>query len=244
VDDRDNYILSQKYGIAVISIPYRKGPEYPFPTAPHDCAAVIKAILDDDSLPVDKSSVAVGGYSAGGNMSLTAVQLDGLHDQIKGLVLYYPATNLARTLKDKLATSKLAPGRKNDMLERLGPMFNWAYIPAGTDKRDPLLSPYFAPREKLPKKMFFMGCEYDMLCQEALDMAENVAQGESGEKRTAANGDSWEKGGIRWELLRGLEHGFNQTPPKNEQDGKKKRKRQDEMQASVAKWLFKQVYTN
>ena len=243
VDDRDNAILSQKYGIAVVSIPYRKAPEHPFPTAPHDCAKIIKAILDDDSLPVDKSAVAVGGYSAGGNMSLTAVQLDGLHDRIKGLVLYYPATNLAKTLKEKLATSKLAPGRKNDMLERLGPMFNWAYIPAGQDKRDPLLSPYFAPRDKLPPKMFFLGCEYDILCREALEMAEKVAEGESGEKRSTGD-NSWEKGGIRWEMLEGCEHGFNQTPEKDGQKLKAKRAKQDAMQASVAKWLFEQVYTN
>lgn len=243
-DDRDNALLSQKHGIAVVSIPYRKAPDYPFPAAPKDCAKLIKAILDDPSLPVDKSRVAVGGYSAGGNMSLTAVQLDGLHERIKGLVLFYPATNLAKTLKEKLAVSKIAPGRKNDMLERLGPMFQWAYIPAGTDKRDPLLSPYFAPREKLPKKMFFLGCEYDLLCQEAHDMAEKWAEAESGEKSTAQNGDSWEKGGIKWELLRGCEHGFNQTPPNNEEDAKVKRAKQEAMHESVAKWLFEQVYSD
>lgn len=158
-------------------------------------------------------------------------------------MLFYPATNLSKTMQEKLATSKIAPGRKNDMLERLAGIFQWAYISPGTDRRDPLLSPYFADRGKLPKKMFFMGCEYDMLCEEARDMAEKWAEHEQGERKAADDGNSWEKGGIRWEMLMGCEHGFNQTPPKNAEDAKVKRAKQEAMHANVAKWLFEQVYT-
>lgn len=238
MDDRDNALLSQQHGICVVSIPYRKAPKHPFPTAPNDCANLIAAILGDDSLPVDKSKVAVGGYSAGGNLSLSAVQLNGLHDRIKGVVAYYPVTDYTLTLEEKLSTSKLAPGRKSDMLASLGPMFNWAYIPLGHDRRDPILSPHFAPRDKLPGKLAFFGCEYDLLCTEARKMAEKLAGGPQ------QSADEWEKDGIKWELIKEVEHGFNSTPRGTKEQMAFKRKKQEEMQRSAAEWLWREVYAD
>jgi acetyl esterase/lipase len=84
VDDTDNAILCHKHGICVVSINYRKAPAYPFPTPVEDVAALIEAVLDDAELPVDKSRVAVAGYSAGGNLCLAAPQLSGLNKRIKG----------------------------------------------------------------------------------------------------------------------------------------------------------------
>ncbi|CAD6578800.1 MAG: hypothetical protein CYPHOPRED_000676 [Cyphobasidiales sp. Tagirdzhanova-0007] len=241
VDDSDNAILCHMHGICVVSIGYRKGPSWKWPTAPNDCAALIAAVLEDAELPVDKSKVAVGGYSAGANIALASVQLNSLHERITGVVAYYPVVDLSRTLKTKLSYSKVAPGRKRDMLIRLSPCFGYSYVPPGTYMRDPLLSPIFAKRSNLPKKLCLIGCEYDMLCGEARDMAEQLAEGEMGERRTYA--DAWEQGGVRWELLPGVEHGFNMVPAgKDPEVLAEKRRRTEKMHQSVADWLFREVY--
>jgi hypothetical protein len=40
-------------------------------------------------------------------------------------------------------------------------------LPLGADRRDPGLSTLFAPRESLPKSIFMLGVELDILGQEA-----------------------------------------------------------------------------
>jgi acetyl esterase/lipase len=240
LDDADNIVLSHTHGFCVVSIPYRLGPLYKFPTAPHDCAAAISAILDDESLPVDKSRVALIGYSAGGNLALSASQL--LKGRIKGVVAHYPATNNTLKIDQKKASQKLAPDGK-DILHRLSPMFNIGYMYPDEDRTNPLLSPIFANRDDLPEKISLLGCEFDMLCNEAEAMAEDLATGEKGEKQPLSEGRvGWTKGNVRWELIEGAKHGFNQTPPEWDKEGLNGA-RTEKMHASIAAWLREHVYT-
>jgi acetyl esterase/lipase len=241
LDDGDNLILAHTYGFCVVSVPYRLGPKHKFPVAPEDCAAAIAAVLDDDSLPVDKSRVAVAGYSAGANLALTATQLPGVKGRIKGVAAYYPVTNFTISLDEKIAGQKVAPDGK-DILHWMSPMFNSGYLEPGVDRTDPLLSPIFANREDLPEKISILGCEYDMLCREAEQMAEDLAAVEIGEKASLPDGRlGWTKGNIRWELIEGAKHGFNQTPVKGE-EGKVLKKKSEAMHAGIAEWLRKEVY--
>lgn len=243
-DDNDNVILSEKHGICVVSIPYRKAPGHPFPTAQHDAANLIRAVLDDNSLPVDKSRVAVGGYSAGGGLSLTAVQLHGLHERIKGVVAFYPVTDWTLSLAEKEGRATVAPGRKADLLHPLYPLFEWGYIAVGQNLREPLLSPLYAAREKLPAKLAFYGCGYDILCPEAKEMAERLADHQSvADQPKTEQENGWERGGIKWEHLPGLEHGFNQLPKGALKEAAIMRKRQEEMLSSAADWLYREVYS-
>lgn len=241
IDDVDNSILSRKHGFCVVSIPYRRAPAYPFPTPTYDCAALIKAVLDDeDSIPADRSRVVVGGYSAGANLSLSSAQLDGLHDRINAIVAYYPVVDYDMTLEEKLQGSKLAPGKKTDLLADLGPMFNWAYIPNGQDRCDPLLSPMYASRSKLPKKICLVGCEYDLLCGEGRKMAEKLADGEDGEKVDDELG--WTKGTIKWIHLNKVEHGFNQMVTKDPEQIKHNRSTTETMHQETTDWIYKHVF--
>lgn len=245
IDNSDNAILCHKYGICVVSISYRLAPAYPFPTPPQDAAALIDAILNDPDLPVDKSKVAVCGYSAGGTLSLSAPQLNGLNKRIKGAVAFYPAAAPGRPLAEKLKTA-IPPPDREDLLIPMAPAFNWAYIPEGQDLHDPLLAPLYAKREDLPEKLFIMGCEYDLLCTEAREMAEKMAGAEGAqEKKELGEGRvGWQSGNVTWEELKGVEHGFNARKMR-ESDPKIKKlwnEKTDEMHANVAKWLFKEVY--
>lgn len=241
IDDIDNSILSRKHGFCVVSIPYRKAPDYRFPTPTYDCAALIRAVLDDeDNIPADRTKVVVGGYSAGANLSLSAAQLDGLHDRINAIVAYYPILDSDMTLEEKLQVSKIAPGREKDTLADLGPLFNWAYIPHGQNRRDPLLSPAYAPRSKLPKNICLVGCEYDLLCGEARNMAECLANSEEGEKVEDDLG--WSKGNIRWICLQETEHGFNTTPTKDPELIKRNTATAEQMHQATAEWLYDHVF--
>ena len=230
-----------------MSINYRKAPEAPFPTPVQDCAALIKAVLDDESLPVDLSrGVAIGGYSAGGNLALTAPMLDGLHKRIKGVVSFYPTTDVGRPNSVRLQNSVPPPekGRK-DILIDLAPAFNWAYIPRDQDPNDPLLRLLSAERDMFPKKLFVIGCEYDLLCPEAEEFSEHVGKAEQGGKEELGEGRvGWKIGGLTWEKLMGVEHGFNMRAMEEKDEAIKKRSVEstDAMRARVGEWLWKEVY--
>src|SRR5438128_7986790 len=54
----------------VISLDYRLAPESPFPSAPDDCIAALRWIVDHASeLGGDATRIAIGGDSAGGNLA-------------------------------------------------------------------------------------------------------------------------------------------------------------------------------
>ena len=246
-NDNDNAILCHKHGICVVSINYRKAPRYPFPIPTQDVAALIQAVLDDPDLPVDKTKVAVAGYSAGGTLSLTATQLNGLADRVKGVVAYYPATEPGRELQNKINSSVPPPTRK-DILIALAPAFNWAYLPLEHDLHDPLFAPLYADRAALPQKLFIIGCEYDLLCAEASEMAERLAEAEGNtatKKELGQGRTGWQCGNITWEELKGLEHGFNQRrlAERNVEIRKLWEDKTEEMHAYVAEWLFREVYS-
>ena len=244
VDDAYCSYMAQHHGICVISIGYRRAPRYPFPTGAEDCAAIAQAVLDDPDLPCDKSRAVMGGFSAGGNLSFAASQFDGLRGRLKAVVAYYPVVDFSRTGQRKLRDRPDTPG-VSDPLLKSGNWFSWGYIPEGTNRMDPILSPIFAKKEDLPPNLCILGCEYDMLREEAEDMAVQLAEKEPGEKRILKTGEGWEteSGSIRWEKILGQYHGFNQTPAYFDKQAEAARlQRSDEMHDAVAEWLFRMVY--
>jgi len=55
----------------------------------------------------------------------------------------------------------------------------------------------FADRVDLPEKIYIIGCEYDMLCPEAEDMAEDLAPTREGERVPLGEGRvGWRKGNL------------------------------------------------
>lgn len=232
-DDFDNRLLSERYGLVVLAINYRKAPSHVFPAPVYDCAALIKAALDDPDLPVDHTKVIVAGYSAGATLALTSVQLDGIYDRIKAVVSYYPVADYTRSTEERLQTTEYAPGRDSDPLAPLVNMLAWAYIPVGTYLRNPLLSPIFSDREKLPQHVLIMGCEYDLLCEETRLMAMRLASEESPNSML----EEWTKNGISWKLLKGVGHGFNTLQSFDSQKESLRWDKVVSMHHDVAHWL-------
>jgi acetyl esterase/lipase len=67
--------LARNFNIIVVSVDYHKSPTWKFPFAVEDVAAIADAILKDESLNIDSTKVAMGGFSAGGNLTFAACQL-------------------------------------------------------------------------------------------------------------------------------------------------------------------------
>jgi acetyl esterase/lipase len=115
---------------------------------------------------------------------VSVCQLPSIRDRVKpaAAVAVYPAVDYAVHSDEKLKMRYYKPelksgvrARPNDYLAGWSPTFRWSYIPVGHDLRDPLLSPYFAPRHDLPAHVFFIGAELDTLSHEAWRMANKLA---------------------------------------------------------------------
>jgi acetyl esterase/lipase len=238
-DDNDNRLLSEHFGFVVLAINYRKAPAYPFPSAVYDCAALIEAALQDADLPVDKSKIAVVGYSAGGNLALASLQLNGLASRVKAVVAYYPVTDLVRSPETKLQSTKIAPWLDVDPLAGLLPFLNWSYVPPGTNLEDPLLSPIFCERQLLPRKIFIMSCEYDVLSDEARRMALHLT---GGVDTDAIGEERWSRDGITWKLLRDVGHAFNSIAENDVIKEKERWAKVVSMHDDTAQWLIREAF--
>jgi dienelactone hydrolase len=103
------HYLSAEHGIVVVSVNYPKAPLYPYPEAIEELVRIVKSVLDDDSLPVDKTKVALGGFSAGANLSLSIALRDELQGRLRGLLLYYPVTDFSGQYKGYADRKRLPP---------------------------------------------------------------------------------------------------------------------------------------
>jgi acetyl esterase len=86
--------LAAAAGCIVVSPDYRLAPEHKAPAALDDCVAATRWLLDNaGELGGDPSRIAVGGDSAGGNLSaLVAIEFG---ERLRYQVLVYPATDLS-----------------------------------------------------------------------------------------------------------------------------------------------------
>lgn len=204
-----------------------------------DVVAIAQAIIEDTTLPVDKSRVVLGGFSAGGNICLSAAQMPELRRKLKGLVSCYPITDFTLAPAQKHSSRPYRNPKDVDDLKDWGPIWEWAYIRPGQDLYDPRLSVRYAKSEDLPSWIYMVGAEYDMLANEARETIYSLASLDKHEKEAASY--EFEKSGYKWTLARDVRHGFTHNlmdrPPAEAVAMNEKRK--EELLQALGLWLFK-----
>jgi acetyl esterase len=133
-------LLANESGWMVMTVDYRLAPENPFPAGLEDAMAAVKWVAAHGlEIGADPSRIAVGGGSAGGNLTAVVCRLarDAGEPKIAFQVLLYPMTDMAAN-----SDSWKVFGAKNYFLTRAHvQLFTEQYVPRGTDPLDPRISP-------------------------------------------------------------------------------------------------------
>lgn len=132
-------------GCVVTTVDYRLAPEFPYPTAPEDCYAALRWVIEHaDELHIDPRRIAVGGESAGGNLAavLALMSRDRGSANIAFQLLEVPVTDMSAESAGHPSLDLFGAGYG---LERAGiEAFQDAYLPPSVDRRAPYVSPLAA----------------------------------------------------------------------------------------------------
>jgi acetyl esterase/lipase len=227
---------AKRTGMLVVSVDYRKAPMHPFPTASYDVAAIANSILCDERLPIDTSRVAMGGFSAGGNLALSASHLPGLKGTVKAIVAYYPVIDFSISPSIKLAFGPYKGGPK-DRFGDASWWLDWGYIRVGENRRHALLSPCYAKKSDLPPWIYIVGAQWGMFRLEAQSMIHGVAGLEDREDQE----EPFEKDTYKWTMAKGCSHGFTHSRTKDPVRRSKNQQTCEQIYQEAHKWLKKSV---
>jgi acetyl esterase len=155
----------------VVAVAYRLAPEHPFPGPVEDAVAAFRWIAGEAAaLDIDPARIAVGGDSAGGNLSAVLCQTvrdDG--DAVRPCfqLLLYPATDFAGE-----HASREANAEGYMLTQSLMDYFGDHYMGEWSKPEDPRLSPLRAPTlEGLPPALV-VTAGYDPLRGEGIAYAD------------------------------------------------------------------------
>ena len=156
--------LANASGCKVFAPTYRMAPEYKYPTAVEDCYAAFAWIADNAAaLDIDPTRVAIGGDSAGGNLtaavSLMARDKGGPAAAFQ--LLIYPVTDY------NLETKSYKEYAEGHMLTADSMAWFWDhYLPTPEAGNEPYASPLRADDLSGLPPALVMTAECDVLCDE------------------------------------------------------------------------------
>ncbi len=159
-------------GVIIVSVDYRLAPENPYPAPLDDCVAAFRWVRDNAaSLGGDPERVALGGDSAGGNLTAaTTLQLLAAGEEPpSSLLMICPATDLSMDTSSVRTFAPDDPIIDSQFME----FCRASYAPHPSQWADPLLSPFLADLSGFPPACVVVGT-IDPLCDDGVAFAEKL----------------------------------------------------------------------
>lgn len=163
--ESDHYCrtIARSTEYTVLDASYRLAPKTPFPGAQNDGEDVVRYVLSNPDL-YDSSRIVISGFSAGGHTALVLATTVFPPNTFCKAILFYPTVDLsldpsARTNPDPQIAPSISPKVYSLMLD--------CYVQdPRLDKKNPRLSPAFAPLDNLPNQMAIFTAGADNLMPE------------------------------------------------------------------------------
>lgn len=153
-------------GAVSVGVDYRLAPEHPFPAGVEDCYAALRWVAANaEELKVDFDRIAIGGGSAGGNLTAAVALMarDRGGPKIAFQMLFYPVVD------DRSETDSMKAGTDLYIWDYQNNLHMWDHY-LGRDRAE--VSPFAAPARAdnlsgLPPA-YVMTCEHDPLRDEGI----------------------------------------------------------------------------
>jgi acetyl esterase len=154
--------LANRADALVISVDYRLAPEAPAPAATDDCWAVLEWVAANGAtIGGDPARIAVGGDSAGGNISaLMAIKARDAGIPLRLQLLVYPAVDLT------MSFPSIDENGEGYLLTKDTMVWFINHYLAGADPKDPAISPYFVDDVSGVAPAHIITAEFDPLRDE------------------------------------------------------------------------------
>ncbi|MDP6038490.1 MAG: alpha/beta hydrolase [Candidatus Latescibacteria bacterium] len=159
-------VMAAEGGAVSVGVDYRLAPENLFPAGVEDCYAALQWVVENaEDLKIDPAKIAIGGGSAGGNLSAAVALMarDRGGPDVAFQMLIYPVTD------DRCETPSMKDGDDVYIWTYQNSLEMWDHY-IGKDRSN--VSPYAAPARAedlsgLPPA-YVMTCEHDPLRDEAI----------------------------------------------------------------------------
>jgi acetyl esterase len=150
MDDAYLMNVAERANVKILNVEYSLAPQFPFPAAVNECYSAVKYAQDySEKLGIDGDRIAIGGHSAGGNITAAICIKNAETKELRicCAILDYPPLDL-------YTDSALKP-RGKGLVARLflthgmSRLFDSCYCIRKEDRKNPLISPVYASREQL-----------------------------------------------------------------------------------------------
>ena len=145
-------------GVRALAVGYRLAPEHPFPAARDDALTAWHWLRKQG---IDAAHIAVGGDSAGANLSVALInQLRANSEELPACAwLVSPWTDLTMSGSTMTTKDAVDPLMHKGYLQELAN----AYVPAGMESNDPRISVLYADLHGLPPALIQVGSDETLL---------------------------------------------------------------------------------